>query len=75
MVGAYVGLASVVVIAMLTGWPLFSGLWRGVIYSKRVGYSRVDDPFSFWFYASCYALAFAASAGLLMYFGFEAALG
>jgi hypothetical protein len=75
MVGAYIGLASLVVIALLTGWPLFSGLWRGVIYSKRVGYSRVDDPSSFWFYASGYALAFAASAGLLMYFGFEAALG
>jgi hypothetical protein len=37
MVGAYIGLASIVAIALLTGWPLFGGLKRGVIYSKRVG--------------------------------------
>jgi len=72
MTGAFIGLASLVAIALLTGGPLFAGLKRGVIYSQRVGYSRVNDPSSFWFYASAYAIAFAASAGILVYFGYEA---
>jgi hypothetical protein len=74
MVRAYIGLALVIAIALLTGWPLFSGLRRGVIYVRRVGHSRVDDPSSFWFYVSGYAVAFAASAGLLAYLGVETVL-
>jgi hypothetical protein len=74
MVGAYLGLASVVGIALLTGIPLFGGLKRGVIYSKRVAYSRVEDPRSFWFYSGCYALAFLSSAGLLAYLAADALL-
>jgi hypothetical protein len=75
MVGAYIGLTAVIVTALLTGWPLFTGLRRGVVYSKRSGYSRVGDPSSFWFFLVCYAIAFAASFGLLIIFGMDALVG
>ena len=75
MTGAIFGLASIIGIAILTGVPLIGGLRRGVIYSKRVGYSRAEDPGSFWFYAGCYAVAFLTSAGLLAYFAIDALLG
>ena len=75
MVGAYIGLTAVIAIALLTGRPLYAGLRRGVIYSKRRGYSRVRDPSSFWFFAICYAIAFAASFGLLISFGMHALVG
>jgi len=71
IVGASIGLAALIAIALLAGWPLFAGLRRGVIYSKRVGYSRTGEPSDFWFYAIGYAIAFAASGGLLSYFAFE----
>ena len=71
MIGAYLGLTAVIATAILTGWPLAAGLLQGVIYSKRTGYSRVGDPSSFWFFAVCYAIAFAASAGLLIYLGVQ----
>jgi hypothetical protein len=72
MVSAYVGLALMLSIALLTGVPLFGGLRRGVIYSQRVAYSRVDDPRSFWFYAVGYGVAFLSSAGLLAYLALDA---
>lgn len=75
MVAAYIGLTAVTAIALFTGWPLFTGLRRGVIYSKRRGYSRVGDPSSFWFFAICYAIAFAASFGLLIISGMDALVG
>ena len=75
MFGAYIGLTAVLAIALLTGWPLFTGLRQGVIYSKRRGCSRVGDPSSFWFFAVCYAIAFAASVGLLIIFGMDALVG
>jgi hypothetical protein len=72
--GAYVGLAAIVAIAVLTGWPLFKGLRTGVIHSQRVGYSRNGDPSSFWFYACCYAVGFIASTGLLAFIATQALL-
>jgi hypothetical protein len=75
MVGAYIGLTAVIAVALLTGWPLFTGLRRGVIYTKRKSYSRVADPSSFWFFATCYAIAFAASFGLLIILGIDALVG
>jgi hypothetical protein len=75
MVGTFLGLASIVGIALLTGIPLIGGLRRGVIYSKRIGYSRVEDPRSFWFFAGGYTIAFLASAGLLAYFAVGALMG
>jgi hypothetical protein len=73
MVGAYVRLTSVIAIALLARRSLLSGLRRWLIGSKRVGCSRANGLSSFWFYTSSYAVAFAASAGLLIYFGFQAA--
>jgi len=64
-----VGLVPMIAITGLTGWPLFAGLRRGVIYSQRVAYSRSDDPSSFWFYVTGYSIAFVSSAGLLIYIG------
>ena len=74
MIGAYLGLASIIAIALLTGVPLIGGLKRGVIYSKRVAYSRTEDPRSFWFYTGGYAIAFLSSAGLLAYVAADALL-
>jgi len=74
VVGAFLGLAAIVAIALLTGVPLLSGLKSGVIYSKRIGYSRAEDPKSFWFYGGCYAIAFLGSAGLLAYVAADALL-
>lgn len=71
MARAFIALVPVIAIALLTGWPLFSGLRRGVIYARRVGHSRVDDPAAFWSYVGSYAVAFAASAGFLVFVVFE----
>jgi hypothetical protein len=58
MIHAYLGLALVAAIAVLTGAPLFLGLRRGVIHSQRVAYSRIDDPRSYWFYTVGYGVGF-----------------
>jgi len=60
---------------LLTGIPLVRGVKRGVIHSQRVGYSRIHDPRSFWFFAGGYAIAFLSSAGLLLYLALDVLLG
>jgi hypothetical protein len=50
---------------------LISGLVRGVAYSKRITYSRADDPWNFWFYISAYAVVFLCTGGLLAYFAID----
>ncbi len=72
IVGLGIGLGSLVVIALLTGWALLTAWTRGVVYSHRVGYDRESDPANFWFYTCGYAVAFVVSAGLLAFFSFEA---
>jgi len=69
--GAIIGLVSIIGIATITGWMLISGLVRGVAYSKRITYSRADDPWNFWFYISAYAVVFLCTGGLLAYFAID----
>jgi len=68
---AVIGLISIIGTATITGWMFISGLARGVVYSKRVAYSRADDPSNFWFYISAYAVMFLCTAGLLTYFAID----
>lgn len=67
--GAILGLVALIGITVITGSMLIYGLIKGTVYSHRVGYSRRDDPSSFWFYTIAYAAVFLSSGGFLAYVG------